>query len=156
MPEGLTFDVVNFLNHTGLEPTVEYEPATGDYFATRDLGPEDEITINYTGYNDAGLNLFYDDLSAEERAAVSSRWRQRFRPHEEDGSGTCLLPGAHAPPPAAPFPQTIAQQIPRDEQRGSASTSAQLGPAHGGTSYTIGSWRMSKGSSKNLFLHCWS
>ena len=82
VPEGLTFDVVNFLNHTRRVPTVVYNKLTGDYMATRNLSPDDEIMVDYVGYNDAGLDLFYDDLSPEERAAVPHSWKARFRPSE--------------------------------------------------------------------------
>ena len=97
LPFSMIFDVVNFLNHTRHQPTVVYDRQTGDYLATRDLSTEDEITIDYVGYNDSGLNLFYDELSDVERAAVPDSWKHRFRPDDVHSKvGT-----------AAPIPQAI-------------------------------------------------
>ena len=97
LPFSMIFDVVNFLNHTRHQPTVVYDRQSGDYLATRDLSTEDEITIDYVGYNDSGLDLFYDELSDVERAAVPDSWKHRFRPadvHSKVGT-------------AAPVPRAI-------------------------------------------------
>jgi len=74
VPYRLTFEPVNFLNHSFDQPTVFYNQNSGDYLATRDLTPDDEITINYVGYNDSRLAEFYNEMTAEEQALIPRRW----------------------------------------------------------------------------------
>ena len=45
------FHPVNFLNHSD-KPNIEYDNNTGYYLAIKKLTVEDEILINYEGYND--------------------------------------------------------------------------------------------------------
>ena len=57
IPSKYIFHPVNFLNHSE-NPTVRYDDVTGNYLANRNLFPNDEITINYIGYNDMVYNTF--------------------------------------------------------------------------------------------------
>ena len=60
------FHPVNFLNHSD-RPAVRYDSLTGNYLANRNLYPEDEITINYVGYNDPLYNTFKHLLKPKSR-----------------------------------------------------------------------------------------
>jgi len=77
VPDGLYFHPVNFLNHTALSPAVYYDDDLGDYIATRDLTPDDEITIDYRGYNEPRLSEFAEMLTGAEKEATESdpSWR---------------------------------------------------------------------------------
>lgn len=74
IPSTPIFHPVNFLNHS-VQPTVIYETHTGNYIATRDLNPTDEITINYIGYNNG---IYTNFICKKTKKGGSKRTRKKF------------------------------------------------------------------------------
>ena len=77
IPSTQLFHPVNFLNHSE-NPAVRYDILTGNYIATRDISPNDEITINYIGYNDQVYNSF-KHLIKKRIHCGSKKTRRRFK-----------------------------------------------------------------------------
>ena len=84
IPIDTIFHPVNFLNHSA-HPTVRYDSLTGNYLANHNLYPEDEITINYVGYNDPLYNTFKHLLNPQTRRSIKNKHggfrksRRRFK-----------------------------------------------------------------------------
>lgn len=77
IPSTQLFHPVNFLNHSE-NPAVRYDILTGNYIANRDISPNDEITINYIGYNNELYNSF-KHLNKNRTHGVSKKTRRRFK-----------------------------------------------------------------------------
>ena len=78
MPVAPYFHPVNFLNHS-YNPTVKYDNITCNYLAIKDLKPDDELTINYTNYNDPLLNIFKHTIKEKSKRKSKSKRKNKSK-----------------------------------------------------------------------------